>query len=272
MDKLAGLGKKSRERLALLVRSMKGVISPKEAATVLNMQKAQAATFISRLCNNGWLSRIRRGVYIPVSIESRNADPVSDDPWGVAQRLFEPCYIGGWSAAEQWDLTEQIFRSVLVVTARKVRSRKINAGGTEYFIKMTTRKNIFGTTEVWRNNTKVKVSDPSKTIIDVLNDPEIGGGIRPVFDLLKNYLNSKNKNFDLLIQYGEKTGNGAVFKRLGFLVEKKYPQEKSFLERCQLRISKGYSKLDPALKGDKIISKWKLWIPASWAGPDLIIN
>ena len=269
MDKLAGLGKKSRERLALLVRSMKGVISLKEAATVLNMPQDQAATFVSRLCKNGWLSRISRGVYIPVSIESRNADPVSDDPWVIAQRLFEPCYIGGWSAAEHWDLTEQIFRSVLVVTARKVRSKKIEAGGAEYFMKMATKKNLFGTTEVWRNNVKVKVSDPSKTIVDVLNDPEIGGGIRPAFDLLKNYLSSKNKNFDLLIQYGEKMGNGAIFKRLGFLVEKKYPQEKSFLERCQLRISKGYSKLDPALKGDKIISKWKLWIPASWTDRNL---
>ncbi|OGW68752.1 MAG: hypothetical protein A2036_02135 [Omnitrophica bacterium GWA2_50_21] len=265
MDKLAGLGKKSRERLALLVRSMKGVITPKEAATVLNMPKEQAATFVSRLCKNGWLSRISRGVYIPVSIESQNTDPVSDDPWVVAQRLFEPCYIGGWSAAEHWDLTEQIFRSVLVITASQVRTSKIEAGGTEYFVKMTSKKNLFGTMDVWKNNNKVKVSDPSKTIIDILNDPEIGGGIRPASDLLKNYLSSKSKNFDLLIQYGEKIGNGAVFKRLGFLIEKNYPQEKSFLERCLLRISKGYSKLDPALKGEKIISKWNLWIPASWA-------
>jgi predicted transcriptional regulator of viral defense system len=269
MNNLAGLGKKSRERLALLMRSMKGVISLKDAASILKMPEAQTATFVSRLCKNGWLSRIRRGMYIPVSIESKNVDPVSEDPWAIAQRLFEPCYIGGWSAAEHWDLTEQIFRSVLVVTARKVRSKQIEAGGTEYFVKMTTKEKLFGTTEVWKNNAKVKVSDPSKTIIDVLNDPEIGGGIRPVFDLLKNYLSSKNKNFDLLVQYGEKTGNGAIFKRLGFLVEKKYPQEKSFLERCQLRISKGYSKLDPALKGDKIISKWKLWIPASWVDGNL---
>ena len=265
MDKLAGLGKKSRERLSVLVRNMKGVISLKEAAAFLNMPKDQAATFVSRLCKNGWLSRIQRGVYIPVSIESRNADPVSEDPWVVAERLFEPCYIGGWSAAEHWDLTEQIFRSVLVITAGHVRRKKIKAGGAEYFLKMTSKKNLFGTTDVWKNSNKVKVSDPSKTIIDILNDPEIGGGIRPATDLLKNYFDSKNKNLDLLIEYGEKMGNRTVFKRLGFLVEKNYPQEKAFLERCLLRLSEGYSKLDPALKGEKIVSKWKLWIPASWA-------
>ncbi len=266
MNSLAGLGKKSRERLASLMRGMKGVISLEDAASILKMPEAQAATFVSRLCKNGWLSRIRRGMYIPVAIESKNVDPVSEDSWAIAQRLFEPCYIGGWSAAEHWDLTEQIFRSVVVVTARKVRSKKIEAGGAEYFLKMTTNEKLFGTTEVWRNNAKVKVSDPSKTVVDIFNAPEIGGGIRPAFDILKNYLSSKNKNLDLLIQYGEKTKNGTVFKRLGFLVEKKYPQEKSFLERCQFRISKGYSQLDPALKSDKIISKWKLWIPSSWTG------
>jgi|GEM_PF-6032200 len=43
----------------------------------------------------------------------------SDEPWAVAQKLFVPCYVGGWSAAEYWDFTEQIFNSTLVVLAKK---------------------------------------------------------------------------------------------------------------------------------------------------------
>lgn len=266
MNNLAGLGKKSRERLALLMRNTKGTISLAEVVALLKMSEAEAATFVSRLCKNGWLSRVRRGLYIPVAVQSSDTVAVAEDPWIIAQRLFSPCYIGGWTAAEYWDLTEQIFRSVVVVTAAKVRSKKVEAGGAEYFLKMASNKNLFGTTEVWRGNVKVQVSDPSRTIIDVLNDPEIGGGIRPSFDLLKSYLGSKNKNFDLLIQYAEKAGNRSVFKRLGFLVEKVNPGENSFIERCLLRISKGYSKLDPKLKCEKIVTKWKLWIPSSWEG------
>ncbi len=265
MNELAGLGKKSRERLTLLMRNMGGVISVKKAVSILEMPEAQAATFISRLCKNGWLSRVRKGVYIPVSVESKSSEPVSEDPWVLAQRLFDPCYIGGWSAATYWDMTEQVFRGVLVITAKRIRFRKIEAGGAEYVLKATSMSHLFGTTEVWVNNNRVTVSDPSKTIIDILSDPEIGGGIRPAADLLKNYLNSKNKNLDLLIKYGEMLGNQTVFKRLGFLVEKINPQEQSFIERCMLRISKGYSKLDPGLDSDKIVSKWKLWIPTSWA-------
>ena len=43
--------------------------------------------------------------------------------------------------------------------------------------------------------------------------------------MLRNYLRSENKNLEQLIEYGEQLGNGAVFKRLGFLLEKKAPDE-----------------------------------------------
>lgn len=61
-----------------------------------------------------WLARVRRGAYVPVPIESPSADVALEDPWSVAMTTFAPCYMGGWSAAEHWGLTEQIFRSVCV--------------------------------------------------------------------------------------------------------------------------------------------------------------
>ena len=42
-----------------------------------------------------------------------------EDPWVIAAQLYGPCYIGGWSAAEYWDLTEQIFRTVVVMTMHR---------------------------------------------------------------------------------------------------------------------------------------------------------
>ena len=269
MNKLDGLGKKSRERLALLIRKTKGTISLKEAASILNWPEPKTALFVSRLCKNGWLNRVQRGVYVSVPMESNDTEPVLDDPWGLAQKLFDPCYIGGWSAAEYWDMTEQIFRSIVVVTSKVVRIKKVEAGGAAYFLKMTKNENLFGTKEIWKNNLKVKVSDPTKTIIDILSDPEIGGGIRPSFDVLKNYLSSKNKDMNLLLQYGDRLGNRVVFKRLGFLIEKTSPEGKDFLGQCLQRLSEGYSKLDPSLKCEKIITKWKLWVPESWANGNL---
>jgi hypothetical protein len=73
----------------------------------------------------GWLARVRRGAYVPVPIESPSADIALEDPWTVATAMFAPCYIGGWSAAEHWGLTEQIFRSLCVMTTKRPRDRKL---------------------------------------------------------------------------------------------------------------------------------------------------
>jgi len=70
------------------------------------------------------MSRVRRGLYVSVPLESRTADMPLEDPWLVADRLFSPCYIGGWSAAEYFGLTEQIFSTIIVMTVQKPRSRR----------------------------------------------------------------------------------------------------------------------------------------------------
>ena len=48
--------------------------------------------------------------------ESFGAEQVVEDPWILVPALFDPAYIGGRTAAEHWDLTEQIFRDIVVYT------------------------------------------------------------------------------------------------------------------------------------------------------------
>lgn len=66
---------------------------------------------------HGWPRRVRRGLYLVLPLEAQSDRAITvEDPWILADELFSPCYIGGWSAAQHWGLTEQIFRSVFVVT------------------------------------------------------------------------------------------------------------------------------------------------------------
>jgi len=105
-----GIGKRSRLKLAKLLRDTKGTISVEQATGSLDLSPKKAAKTLAWWAKQGWLSRVRRGLYVPVPLETRTGDVALEDPWLVAERLFAPCYIGGWSAAEHWDLTEQIFR------------------------------------------------------------------------------------------------------------------------------------------------------------------
>jgi predicted transcriptional regulator of viral defense system len=265
MESLTGLGKVDRERIGAVIRDAKGVISVDEASDILGVSSAEAAKMLSRWSRKGWLSRVRRGFYIPVPIESRTADVPLEDPWLIAEKLYNPCYIGGWSAAEYWNLTEQIFRTIIVLTTQKPRDRSPIVKGINFMLRTISEKAMFGLKPVWRGRVKVSVSDPNRTILDMLSDPRLGGGIRSTADMLNNYLKSEYKNLALLIEYAERLNNGAVFKRLGFLLERAAPDEVKQIDTCRNKLTAGNTKLDPQLAADKLVTRWRLWIPNSWA-------
>lgn len=262
--KITGIGKADRERLSSILRGTKGTVSVAEAAKILDLPRIDVAKMLSRWANKGWLSRVRRGLYIPVPLESKTADISLEDAWVVAARLYEPCYIGGWSAAEYWDLTEQIFRTVVVITTQRPRNRTPSIKGTDFLLRTVSDKAMFGLKPVWRGQVKVNISDPTRTVLDMLNDPQLGGGIRSTVDMFSNYLQSEKRNLDLLIDYADQLGNGAVFKRLGFLLERYAPTEQSTIKKCKERLSSGNAKLDPKSSGNKLITRWRLWVSKRW--------
>lgn len=265
METLTGLGKVDRERIASIIRGTKGTISVTEAAEILGVSPIYAAKMLARWTKKGWFSRVKRGLYIPVPLESRTADVSLEDPWLIAERLYSPCYIGGWSAAEHWNLTEQIFRTVVVMTTQKPRDRSPTIKGTNFMLRTVSDKVMFGLKSAWRGRVKISISDATRTMLDMLNDPKLGGGIRSTVDMFNNYLSSENKNLELLIQYAERLGNGAVFKRLGFLLERLAPKEVNSINKCRTNLTTGNAKLDLQLSADKLITRWRLWVPEAWA-------
>ena len=266
---MTGIGKKSREYLAkVLTQSKFGLITSSEVSEILEVSKSRARKLLQYWAKNHWLFRIQRDLYQSLSAEYDRKQAVIDDPWIVANKLFSPCYIGGWTAIEYWGLTEQIFQTIIVVTSHRFSKNDFNVGGIHYLLKMTSQKAFYGLEIIWRNNVKMKVSDPTKTIIDLLNDPVFGGGMRLVVDCFKEYLRSKHKSLKLLIEYADKMNNRTIFKRLGFLVESLAPKEIDFINQCKNKISKGRSQFDPNIKGSIFISKWSLLIPAGFNNLD----
>jgi len=226
------------------------VVRVDDAASVLGVSRADAAKILARWTKQGLLRRVGRGAYVSVPIELIESSQVIEDPWVLVPALFGPAYVGGWTAAEHWDLTEQIFREIFVFTARPLRDRRRVSG-------------IFGKKAVWRLHTKVLVSDIDRTMLDLLDDPSVGGGIQHVADCFERYLQQKESRTGRLIEYADRLGNGAVFKRLGFLCER-LGTVPDLEEESRARLTKGHAMLDPKLRGDRLITRWKLRVPASW--------
>jgi predicted transcriptional regulator of viral defense system len=103
------------------------------------------------------------------------------------------------------------------------------------------------------------VSDASRTIIDVLDDPSLGGGIRTVADVLSEYMSSDHRDDALLVDYGDRLSRGAVFKRLGYLIELLGLNAPDLLDACQRRRGAGLIALDPSVKvPGRIVRRWGL--------------
>jgi predicted transcriptional regulator of viral defense system len=253
---------RTRERLGKLLREGGDVLTVANAGRILQIGSADAAKTLARWCKQGWLSRVKRGVYVPVPVESISTERALEDAWIVIPDLFGPAYVGGWSAAEHWDLTEQVFRDICVFTTRPVAQRNQFVHNIPFVLTHIAPDKQFGTKTVWKKEKKLSVSDPTRTVVDMLSNPWAGGGIEHVIDCFRNYVKSDHANPKQVIEYAERLGNAAVFKRLGFLAEQLLGADDFLATACKSRLSKGNAQLDPALKGDKLITRWRLFVPS----------
>ena len=252
-----------RAQLVQVLAGSGDVIQIGDVMAALALPRTQAAKRLASWTQQGWLRRVGRGSYVPASLETLGDERVLDDPWVLIPALFDPAYVGGRTAAEHWDLTEQIFKDIVVLTARPLRKTRQERHGTPFTLKHVSEDRIFGTKPVWRHQTKVLVSDVHRTIVDMLDDPALGGGIQHVADCLIAYLARTDRDDERLVSSAVRVGNGAIFKRLGFLAEQ-HPSGLPLAERCRPRLTSGNARLDPALPCPRLVTRWHLRIPQRW--------
>lgn len=254
-----------RALIAKIARESRiGLIDVERAAKALNVSRRAAAMKLAALARRGWIVRARRGLYLLLPLE---ADPgraaVAEDPWVLAREVFAPCYIGGWSAAEHWGLTEQLFRSILVITAAHVRSHSVRLLGQEFRLFRVSQERIEtdGVTLVWRSTERVPVSSRERTVVDCLRYPQLCGGVRHLADMMREYGNNSEHDFKKLVATAEKAANGAAWKRLGYLAELVWPSEKWMAEEVRKHLTTGNVALDPSVKRrGKLLRRWGLLV------------
>jgi len=254
---------RGRARLVAVIQAAGDVVRIEDASKVLDLPRDRAAKLLSRWADQGWLRRVGTGAYVPVQLDLLDSEQVMHDPWILVPTLFSPAYVGGRTAAEHWDLTEQIFRDVVVFTARPVREKTVERQSTVFTLKHIREELIFGTKSVWRGQTRIAVSDVHRTIVDMLDDPAVGGGIQHVADCFDQYMKRSDYAPEKLVEYADRHGNGAIFKRLGFLAES-HAQGQVLAKAANSRLTKGHAKLDPALPCDRLVTRWRLRVPSSW--------
>ena len=255
-----GISAANRRRLAMLLADSAGPFGVRDAARTLDVDPTAARRFLAYLAARGWLTRVRQGLYERVPLEATNPAGWPVNAWVKAHRVFAPCYIGGFSACSHWALTDQLFRTVVVITSRWTRKRETKIQNTEYLVKVVSPKRMFGTLRQWADDLQVEVSDPARTLVDMLDDPRLGGGMRQVADTVDRFFFFGDlRNDELLLEYVERFGNRSIYKRLGYVVEKLGIDAPDVLEACARRMSQGTVRLDPSGSGlERPLKRWGL--------------
>ena len=115
------IGTEYRRKLAKVMVLAKGIITPALVSKCLNVSSQEAGRLLSRWNRQGWVKRIKQGVYIPIAVDDLTGKLTVEDSWVLADRLFAPGYIGGFSAVKHWDFSEQIFETTTFFTTKQVK-------------------------------------------------------------------------------------------------------------------------------------------------------
>lgn len=172
------------------------------------------------LARKGWLQRARRGLYL-VNPGRRGPDAVPDrDPLRLGAHLVDPYYFGYATAAELLGLLPQAGSTYYVVTPS--RTAVSPPGPSRFRFVRCPPSRLFGIATVRRREELLRVSDPERTVLDVLDRPEFSGGLPGAVQVLSSA--KPRLDWARLARYLARFGNRSLRLRLGYLLEGVRPE------------------------------------------------
>ena len=259
----AGISGMGRAELSRVLGGGRRFITPSDVAESVEVDAETAAKKLARWAEDGWVRRVRRGLYIGVPVDATNPAAWSEDALVVAAEVWSPCYFTGWTAARHWAMTEQVFRTTVLKTSGRVRSSTVQLLDNDYIVAHVAADALkWGLRSEWLDGVRLRFADPARTIVDTLDSPKLGGGIRHVAEVLTSYLDDHEPR--TLVEYGDRLGNRTVFKRLGYLIETLDLDQAGLLESCRERVPTGISALDPdGPPGGHRVMRWGIRVNAT---------
>jgi predicted transcriptional regulator of viral defense system len=236
-----GLSTRESRLLARLAGAGHQIISVDDIETTLEIPPNTAREIASRLTEKGWLDRLFPGTYLIIPLTAGEEAVYTTHEYLIAAHVAEPMYIGYYSALSHHGLTEQVPRTVYVVTPTRAQSREIH--GVPYRVTTVTERKFFGFEPTSIEGTTVQVSDLEKTLVDCADHPEFCGGLRELATAMRT-ADERGCDWDTVGEYLERLDNGAATKRIVYLADQ-LGIDLPAREELVASFTSGYSLLDP---------------------------
>jgi len=235
-----GLSTRESRLLSRLAAEGHQIISVDDIETTLEVAPNAAREIASRLTEKGWLDRLFPGTYLIVPLAAGEKSMYTTHEYLIAAHVAEPMYIGYYSALSHHGLTEQVPRTVYVVTPTRPRAGRFTACPT------ASRRSPAGSSSARRRPPSRGPPSRSatwKTLVDCADHPGFCGGIRELACAMRA-ADEQGCSWETVGEYLERLDNGAATKRIVYLADQLgigLPTREGLVAS----FTSGYSLLDP---------------------------
>ncbi len=229
----------------------KGIFSSHEAARILGWSLKEIHPILFRLVKKGKLARIKRGLFCiqPPGNSGLTRSGYSQNWLLIAKALAgnNPYFISYYSAMQLHAMTGQSIQTVFM--SLPVQFRLPNQLQIPIHFVTISPKRFWGLEEKWvTQEAKVWVTDKERTVLDILDRPDLAGGFSEICRalwMIRNDIDSSK-----LIAYAKRFASYAAAKRLGFIMEEMSIGQGNDIEKLShfIKSSSSYALLDPTAK------------------------
>jgi len=235
------LGPREIQLIYTLEKQNLMIFNTKDVKNILKTSDASVKNVIYRLKDKHRVIEIERGKYLLAPAKSGVEGYWSEHTFKILNKLIDKYYVSYWTALHYWGMTEQIPRTIYVVTTKI--KKDIEFFGEKIQFVTVIPKKFYGYVKKKIDDDYFTIATREKTIIDCLDRPTYCGGVS---ELLKGLYTARDQiNFDYLINIAVKSDTSSVQRRLGYLLEKSGLSREHEYKRLKKNF-KGFRWLDPS--------------------------
>ena len=244
----------------------KKVVTAKELTHYANTEfhwsyKYLYLKYLRKLVREGRLLRIRKGLYA-----ARNPyDPYQSPPnkYLVGSKIRENYYLGYHTALELLGVGHSVHNGCYIAILQTHPFRPFEMESV-HFQGVLSRDIDTEVITVELNNEPVRLSNPSRTFVEVLLRPELAGGYEEIILCLNGLGGVELKSILKVLDIYK---NDNLTRKLGFVLERLSTTSPYYdsitdndLEKIEARIGDGLLYIDKGAS-NTLIKRWKLYVP-----------
>lgn len=209
------LSEKELNLIENLISKYGSIVTFDQIADLLSnkMNRQVIRNFINKLSDNGWLVRIKKGIYAISSLETRGFLSVTS--YKIAQIIEENSYISFEAALQHHGMYDQMIKIFKSVSLNKQSAKTVQ--NITYKYMNFSKKLFFGWKDEKIEGYAVKIAEAEKAILDMLYRKRSDYSIETVVGVIKDH--KEKIDFGKLADYSSKYDISSQ-KVIGFLLDK----------------------------------------------------